>query len=308
MLNTASMEIRDQTLDATKARERLGWRAAWTLDDGLRETVGWYRSHLPSTAAGGRLMLRDKSSSPAAEALRAEILEQDARLFPRGVRARTFAADEDVVPVSGRAFDERELVSLVDSSLDFWLTTGRYALRFEREFARWFGIRECVLVNSGSSANLCALMALTSPELGERRLRPGDEVITAAAGFPTTVNPIVQAGCVPVFVDSELQTYNADLTQFERALSPKTRAVIIAHTLGNPYDPRSRARLLPQARALDDRGYVRRGRRDVERAAGRNVRRPRDGQLLPGPPHDDGRGRRRPDALAEAAQDRRVVS
>ena len=93
-----------------------------------------------------------------------------------------------------------------------------------------------MLVNSGSSANLCALMALTSPELGERRLRPGDEVITAAAGFPTTVNPIVQAGCVPVFVDSELRTYNADLAQFERALSPKTRAVIIAHTLGNPYD------------------------------------------------------------------------
>ncbi len=184
-------------------------------------------------------MLRDKSSSPAAEALRAEILEKTRAYFRAAYEARTFAPDEDVVPVSGRAFDERELVSLVDSSLDFWLTTGRYALRFEHEFARWFGIRECVLVNSGSSANLCAFMALTSPELGERRLRPGDEVITAAAGFPTTVNPIVQAGCVPVFVDSELRTYNADLSQFERALSPKTRAVIIAHTLGNPYDPQA---------------------------------------------------------------------
>ncbi|MDP9104500.1 MAG: lipopolysaccharide biosynthesis protein RfbH [Candidatus Eremiobacteraeota bacterium] len=182
-------------------------------------------------------MLRDNAASAQAQALRAEILEKTRAYFRAAYEPRTFVPDEDVVPVSGRAFDERELVSLVDSSLDFWLTTGRYALQFEKEFARWFGIRECVLVNSGSSANLCAFMALTSPELGERRLRPGDEVITAAAGFPTTVNPIVQAGCVPVFVDSELTTYNADLSQFERALSPKTRAVIIAHTLGNPYDP-----------------------------------------------------------------------
>jgi CDP-6-deoxy-D-xylo-4-hexulose-3-dehydrase len=182
-------------------------------------------------------MLRENGKSPQAEALRAEILEKVRAYFRAAYEPRTFVPDEDAVPVSGRAFDERELVSLVDSSLDFWLTTGRYALQFENEFARWFGIRECVLVNSGSSANLCAFMALTSPELGERRLRPGDEVITAAAGFPTTVNPIVQAGCVPVFVDSELRTYNADLAQFERALSPKTRAVIIAHTLGNPYDP-----------------------------------------------------------------------
>lgn len=182
-------------------------------------------------------MLRDNGKSAEAQALRAEILERTRAYFRAAYEPRTFVPDQDDVPMSGRVFDERELVSLVDSSLDFWLTTGRYALQFENEFARWFGIRECVLVNSGSSANLCAFMALTSPELGDRRLRPGDEVITAAAGFPTTVNPIVQAGCVPVFVDSELQTYNADLSQFERALSPKTRAVIIAHTLGNPYDP-----------------------------------------------------------------------
>ncbi len=182
-------------------------------------------------------MLRDRSTSPKAEALRAEVLEKTREYFRAAYEQRTFVPGEDSVPVSGRVFDENELVSLIDSSLDFWLTTGRYALRFEKDFAHWFGIRECVLVNSGSSANLCALMTLTSPELGERRLRPGDEVITAAAGFPTTVNPIVQAGCVPVFVDSELRTYNADLSQFERALSPKTRAVIIAHTLGNPFDP-----------------------------------------------------------------------
>ena len=182
-------------------------------------------------------MLRDRSADAAAAQLRAEILEKTRAYFRAAYEPRAFVPDTDIVPVSGREFDERELVSLVDASLDFWLTTGRYAERFEKEFARWFGIRECILVNSGSSANLCAFMALTSPELGERRLRPGDEVITAAAGFPTTVNPIVQAGCVPVFVDAELDTYNADLSAFEQALSPKTRAVIIAHTLGNPYDP-----------------------------------------------------------------------
>jgi CDP-6-deoxy-D-xylo-4-hexulose-3-dehydrase len=182
-------------------------------------------------------MLRDKSRDTEAQALRDEILARTRMYFRAAYEERTFTPDADVVPVSGRTFDESELVALVDASLDFWLTTGRYAARFEKEFARWFGVRECVLVNSGSSANLCAVAALTSPELGERRLRPGDEVITPAAGFPTTVNPIVQMGCVPVFVDSELATYNADLSQLGRALSPKTKAVIIAHTLGNPYDP-----------------------------------------------------------------------
>jgi CDP-6-deoxy-D-xylo-4-hexulose-3-dehydrase len=182
-------------------------------------------------------MLRDKSGSAEAQALRDDILLRTRRYFRAAYEERTFLPDEDPVPVSGRTFDESELVALVDASLDFWLTTGRYAERFEKEFARWFGVRECVLVNSGSSANLCAIMTLTSPELGDRRLQAGDEVITAAAGFPTTVNPIVQAGCIPVFVDSELTTYNADLSQFSRALSPKTKAVMIAHTLGNPYDP-----------------------------------------------------------------------
>jgi CDP-6-deoxy-D-xylo-4-hexulose-3-dehydrase len=181
-------------------------------------------------------MLRDRSSSPAAQALRTEILEKTRAYFQAAYEERTFIPDVDSVPVSGRVFDERELVKLVDSSLDFWLTTGRFAERFERDFARWFGVRECILVNSGSSANLVALATLTSPQLGERALRPGDEVITAAAGFPTTVNPIIQLGCVPVFIDSELHTYNADLTQLRAALSPKTKAVILAHTLGNPFD------------------------------------------------------------------------
>jgi CDP-6-deoxy-D-xylo-4-hexulose-3-dehydrase len=181
-------------------------------------------------------VLANRSDSTRARELRAEVLEKTRAYFQAAYEEQPFTPGRDPVPVAGRVFDERELVELVDSSLDFWLTTGRFAERFEREFARWFGMRECVLVNSGSSANLLALTALTSVELGARALRPGDEVITAAAGFPTTVNPILQVGCVPVFIDSELETYNADLTQLEAALSARTRAVILAHTLGNPYD------------------------------------------------------------------------
>ncbi len=181
-------------------------------------------------------MLFDKSSSPEAMALRADVLAKTREYFSAAYGSKSFVPGDDAAPVSGRVFDDRDMLSLVDSALDFWLTTGRFAERFEREFAKWYGIRECILVNSGSSANLVALASLTSHELADRRLRPGDEVITAAAGFPTTVNPIVQLGAIPVFIDSELTTYNADLSQLEAALSPKTRAVILAHTLGNPYD------------------------------------------------------------------------
>src|SRR5271163_77220 len=181
-------------------------------------------------------MLFDKSSSPEAKALRAAVLAKTREYFAAAYGQRTFVPGEDAAPVSGRVFDEREMEMLVDSALDFWLTTGRFAERFEREFARWYGVRECVLVNSGSSANLVAIASLTSHEHGESRLKAGDEVITAAAGFPTTISPIIQMGAIPVFIDSELTTYNADLSQLEKALSPKTKAVIFAHTLGNPYD------------------------------------------------------------------------
>jgi CDP-4-dehydro-6-deoxyglucose reductase, E1 len=133
-------------------------------------------------------------------------------------------------------YDADDLLNLVDASLDFWLTTGRYARRFEREFARSLGVRHAMLCNSGSSANLLALTALTSPKLGARRLLQGDEVITVAAGFPTTVNPIVMNGLVPVFLDVEIPTYNLDVSQLEAALSPRTRAIFAAHTLGNPFD------------------------------------------------------------------------
>lgn len=142
----------------------------------------------------------------------------------------------DRISYAGRVYDEEEMVNLVDSSLEFWLTAGRYTEQFEKELAEYLGIRFCAVVNSGSSANLVAFMTLTSPLLGERRVKPGDEVITVAAGFPTTVTPMLQYGAVPVFVDVTIPQYNIDVTQLEEALSDKTKAVMIAHTLGNPFD------------------------------------------------------------------------
>ena len=140
------------------------------------------------------------------------------------------------ISYASRVYDSAEMVNLVDSSLEFWLTSGRYTDQFEKEFAKYLGVKYCSLVNSGSSANLLAFMTLTSPLLGERAVRPGDEVITVAAGFPTTVTPIIQYGAIPVFVDMTIPQYNIDVAQLEAALSPKTKAVMIAHTLGNPFD------------------------------------------------------------------------
>lgn len=142
----------------------------------------------------------------------------------------------DRIPYASRVYDNKEMCNLVDSALEFWLTSGRYTDEFEKKFAEYLGIKYCSLVNSGSSANLCAFMALTSPLLGERRIKPGDEVITVAAGFPTTVTPAIQYGAVPVFIDVTIPQYNIDVTRLEEALSDKTKAVMIAHTLGNPFD------------------------------------------------------------------------
>lgn len=142
----------------------------------------------------------------------------------------------DRISYASRVYDHEEMVNLVDSSLEFWLTSGRYTDEFEKEFARYLGIRFCSLVNSGSSANLLAFMTLTSPLLGERQIKPGDEIITVAAGFPTTVAPVVQYGAVPVFVDVTIPQYNIDVTKLEEALSARTKAVMLAHTLGNPFD------------------------------------------------------------------------
>ncbi|MGL5938087.1 MAG: lipopolysaccharide biosynthesis protein RfbH [Phocaeicola sp.] len=142
----------------------------------------------------------------------------------------------DRISYGGRFFDEKEMVSLVDSSLDFWLTTGRFADKFEADFAKFMGVKFCSLTNSGSSANLLAFMTLTSPKLGDRAIKRGDEVITVAAGFPTTVTPAIQFGAIPVFVDVTIPSYNIDVTKLEEALSPKTKAVMVAHTLGNLFD------------------------------------------------------------------------
>lgn len=140
------------------------------------------------------------------------------------------------IPYASRVYDSREMVNLVDSSLEFWLTSGRYTDQFEKDLAKYLGVKSCALVNSGSSANLLAFMTLTSPLLGDRAVCPGDEVITVACGFPTTVTPAIQFGAVPVFVDMSIPQYNIDVTQLEAALSPKTKVVMIAHTLGNPFD------------------------------------------------------------------------
>ncbi len=149
---------------------------------------------------------------------------------------QTIKAGTDYIPVTGKVLDANDLLYSVDASLDGWLTTGRFGLEFEKEFAAYFGSKSSLLVNSGSSANLVAFYAFTSPKLGDRQIKPGDEVITVAAGFPTTVNPMIQYGCVPVFIDVDIPTYNIDVTKLEQAYSPKTKAIMIAHALGNPFN------------------------------------------------------------------------
>ena len=169
-----------------------------------------------------------------ADALRAQIADLVVEYHAEAFAPQPFVPGVSAVPVSGKVFDAVDVQHLVDSGLDFWLTTGRFADQFEKEFARFCGVRKALLVNSGSSADLVALSTLTSPALGERRLKPGDEVITVAAGFPTTVNPIIQNGLVPVFLDVTIPDYNLNIDQLEEALSPRTRALMFAHTLGNP--------------------------------------------------------------------------
>jgi CDP-6-deoxy-D-xylo-4-hexulose-3-dehydrase len=174
--------------------------------------------------------------SERAQQLREQILELTAEYHREAFPLRDFQPGKSPVPVSGKVIDGADLCSVVDSALDCWFTTGRFAKAFEKKLARFVGVRGCSLVNSGSSANLVALTALTSPKLGDRQLKPGDEVITVAAGFPTTVNPIIQNNLVPVFLDVTLPTLEIDVSQLESALSPRTRAIMIAHTLGNTFD------------------------------------------------------------------------
>src|SRR5215467_7059641 len=168
--------------------------------------------------------------------LRKQILDLVAQYFSEASHPLAFIPGVTPVPVSGKIIDGADVSAVVDSALDAWFTTGRFAGVFERNLARLVGVRSASLVNSGSSANLVALSSLTSPKLGDRRLKPGDEVITVASGFPTTLNPILQNRLVPVFVDIDLRTYQVDATQLESARSGRTRAVMLAHTLGNPFD------------------------------------------------------------------------
>ncbi|MRS12079.1 MAG: lipopolysaccharide biosynthesis protein RfbH [Actinobacteria bacterium] len=177
------------------------------------------------------------SDNARAQILREEIAAKVAEYYTEAFGAdMPFEAGKSRVPYAGRVFDERELITLVDSSLDFWLTYGRFSKQFEEGLAECVGVKHCYLVNSGSSANLLAFAALTSPRLADRRIERGDEVITVAAGFPTTIAPVVQYGAVPVFVDVLLETGNVDVTQLDAALSSRTKAVMLAHTLGNTFD------------------------------------------------------------------------
>lgn len=171
------------------------------------------------------------------ESLKQEILEKvkEYHNIKYGEKKK-FKGGETYINYGGRFFDEKEMINLVDSSLDFWLTSGPWVQKFEKQMAEYLGIKYCSLTNSGSSANLLAFMTLTAQELGERRIKRGDEVITVAAGFPTTVTPIIQYGAIPVFVDVTVPAYNIDVEMLEKALSPKTKAVMIAHTLGNPFN------------------------------------------------------------------------
>jgi len=168
--------------------------------------------------------------------IREEIFDRVKKLYRQRVSREGFIPGKTRVNYAGRVYDDRDMAALVDASLDFWLTSGRYAERFEKEFAEFLGVKYCLLVNSGSSANLLAVAALTSPLLKERRLKAGDEVITTPCGFPTTLNPIIQNNLAPVFIDVEIGTYNIDSALLERAVSKKTKAIFVPHTLGNPAD------------------------------------------------------------------------
>ena len=179
-------------------------------------------------------MFENKSKEEATK----EILESVKEYYAKYMKKPEYK-DGDRISYASRVFDEKEMVNLVDSSLEFWLTSGRYTDQFEKQMGEYLGTPFVSLVNSGSSANLVAFMTLTSPVLGDRQIKRGDEVITVACGFPTTVTPILNYGAVPVFVDVKVPQYNIDVTQLEKALSPKTKAVMIAHTLGNPFDIKS---------------------------------------------------------------------
>jgi len=168
--------------------------------------------------------------------LKQEIFNLVTKYYKEKHKVKPFIPGETYIPYAGRVYDEKEMISLVDSALDFWLTAGRFAKQFEEEFTKFLRVKYCILTNSGSSANLLAISALTSPKLGEKRLKPGGEVITTACAFPTTINPIIQNNLIPVFIDVDVGTYNIQTNKIEGAISKKTKAIFLAHTLGNPFN------------------------------------------------------------------------
>ncbi|GAB4469401.1 MAG: hypothetical protein Kow00124_04520 [Anaerolineae bacterium] len=231
-------EIASLIARTDEVEARLGWQAAVPLNEGLTRTIQAYRARLAAGAESQPAeppQETEAARSRQAE-LRDEILERVTEYYRLVHEPRDWKAGRSRVQYAGRVFDEREMRSMTDSVLEFWLTAGRYAEEFEKKLAAYLGVREVIPVNSGSSANLVAVTALTSRQLRTRPLQPGDEVITTAVAFPTTLAPLIQNGLIPVLVDSQNGNYNIDVNQLEAALSPKTRAIFVTHTLGNPVD------------------------------------------------------------------------
>ena len=219
------------------AREKLGWQATISLEDGLERTLAAHRTGYPQAGVGP-----EADSSPVGppqedlDSLRIEILDRVSEYYALAHQQQSWEPGRTRVQYAGRVFDDQEMRNMTDAVLDFWLTAGRYAEAFERKLGRFLGVREVIPVNSGSSANLVAIATLRSRQLPGRPLEPGDEVITTAVAFPTTLAPIVQNGLVPVLVDSQPGNYNMDVSRLEAALSPRTRAIVVTHTLGNPVE------------------------------------------------------------------------
>lgn len=231
-------EVWSQIANTKASQHRLGWHATTSLEDGISQTVALYRAQ---SGAAAPVEPEDVTVSPAeavneANRLRSEILDKVTEYYRLVHERRDWVPGEGRVHYAGRVFDENEMRNMTDSVLDFWLTAGRYAETFERKLGGFLGVREVIPVNSGSSANLVAVTTLCSPQLHSRPLKPGDEVITPAVTFPTTLAPIVQNRLIPVLVDSQIGNYNLDVNQLEAALSPRTRAVFAPHTLGNPIE------------------------------------------------------------------------
>jgi CDP-6-deoxy-D-xylo-4-hexulose-3-dehydrase len=234
-------ETMKQVADTRAARELLGWQATTSLEEGLRLTVEWYRhvSQISFRGQSGVPLSASSSTLPASasklHALREDIFDKVAEYYRARHADRTFVPDKTRVQYAGRVFDERELINAVDAALDFQLTHGRFGREFEQGLGEFLGVREVIPVNSGSSANLVAVATLCAQQLKER-LHPGDEVITPAMTFPTTLAPILQNQLMPVLVDCQLGNYNIDVEQLEAAYSPRVRALFIPHTLGNPVE------------------------------------------------------------------------